>query len=27
VLAALSVFTVFQRIFHVRAALNAPPAT
>jgi hypothetical protein len=24
VLAALSVFTVFQRIFHVRAALNAP---
>jgi CDP-diacylglycerol--glycerol-3-phosphate 3-phosphatidyltransferase len=25
VLAALSVFTVFQRIFHVRAALNAPP--
>jgi CDP-diacylglycerol---glycerol-3-phosphate 3-phosphatidyltransferase len=27
VLAALSVVTVFQRIFHVRAALNAPPAT
>jgi CDP-diacylglycerol--glycerol-3-phosphate 3-phosphatidyltransferase len=27
VLAALSVITVFQRIFHVRAALNAPPAT
>ncbi len=26
VLAALSVFTVFQRILHVRAALNAPPA-
>jgi CDP-diacylglycerol--glycerol-3-phosphate 3-phosphatidyltransferase len=26
VLAALSVFTVFQRIFHVRAALNAPAA-
>jgi CDP-diacylglycerol--glycerol-3-phosphate 3-phosphatidyltransferase len=26
VLAALSVFTVFQRIFHVRSALNAPPA-
>jgi CDP-diacylglycerol--glycerol-3-phosphate 3-phosphatidyltransferase len=26
VLAALSVFTVFQRIFHVRAALNAPPS-
>jgi CDP-diacylglycerol--glycerol-3-phosphate 3-phosphatidyltransferase len=26
VLAALSVVTVFQRIFHVRAALNAPPA-
>jgi CDP-diacylglycerol--glycerol-3-phosphate 3-phosphatidyltransferase len=25
VLAALSVFTVFQRILHVRAALNAPP--
>jgi CDP-diacylglycerol--glycerol-3-phosphate 3-phosphatidyltransferase len=26
VLAALSVVTVFQRIFHVRSALNAPPA-
>ena len=26
VLAALSVFTVFQRILHVRSALNAPPA-
>jgi CDP-diacylglycerol--glycerol-3-phosphate 3-phosphatidyltransferase len=26
VLAALSVFTVFQRILHVRAALNAPPS-
>lgn len=27
VLAALSVFTVFQRIFHVRAALNAPASS
>ncbi len=27
VLAALSVITVFQRIFHVRAALNAPTAS
>ncbi len=26
VLAALSIFTVFQRIFHVRSVLNAPPA-
>jgi CDP-diacylglycerol--glycerol-3-phosphate 3-phosphatidyltransferase len=25
VLAALSIFTVFQRIFHVRSVLNAPP--
>ncbi len=26
VLAVLSIFTVFQRIWHVRSALNAPPA-
>jgi CDP-diacylglycerol--glycerol-3-phosphate 3-phosphatidyltransferase len=27
VLAGLSIITVFQRIFHVRSALNAPPAS
>jgi CDP-diacylglycerol--glycerol-3-phosphate 3-phosphatidyltransferase len=26
VLAALSIFTVFQRIWHVRSVLNSPPA-